>query len=341
MKPLRWALAGLDHHYTALNLLRTAGQNSCAELAAVWHHCPDQLQEAVEGISVRTAPEWSDLCTDPEIDLVVSMSPPRLNQKILTEAMEHGKHVISVKPGAFDLEGVQALQACAQRNGVVLFPAECLGRISAVDQYAKSLVDQGALGDLLSISQVVHGRPPQHWPGGHQDSWWVDPAQAPGGGWIDHSIYTVDLTRWLTGSAFVRATGFTANVTYKELPLEDYGVGILQLASGAVANLEVTWHRAPESPARSTIHILGSRGAVAVDNLLGKLAVSRHGQGDWSFEDLPQAEKSLNIVEHVAASIQEGRAPAGSAWDQVQNFAACLAVYDSAKTGKTVSIPQS
>jgi len=339
MSRLRWALLGLDHHYSALNQLRRAETNRSAKLVSVWHSDSARLQEATQGMSVELLSDWRQAIDDPNVDIILSMSPTPLNYEIVKTALQEGKHAISVKPGAMDLAGVQELADLADKHGVVLFPCESLIRLSPVNQYIKNLVEDGKLGRILSVSQIVHSRPPMDWPGGTSDySWWIDPQLAPGGGWMDHSIYTVDLTRWLTGSEFVKVTGYTTNITYKDLQLEDYGVGILETATGAVANLEVTWHAAPKSPGRNSIQVLGETGSVVIDNLLSKMAVSENADGKWSFIDMPQTDRPITVVEHVAHCILNDKQPIASGYDQVKNLAACLAFYESAKTERAVRL---
>ena len=101
------------------------------------------------------------------------------------------------------------------------------------------------LGRPISGLYVLRvGIPTQVWPGVQGQTWWLDPAHAPGGGWIDHAIYQVDFLRWLLDDEVVRVTGVAKTLVHAgELPkeLEDFGVALIEFRKGAVATVEVTW----------------------------------------------------------------------------------------------------
>jgi predicted dehydrogenase len=345
MAKVRWALLGLDHHYTALNMLKSAADNN-ATLAAVWHRNADQLAEATKGMDVQLLDRWETAVEDPSIDLIVSCSNTALNQEILARALENKKNAISVKPMAMTVDDANRLTSLAKKNGVVLISFESSGRLAGLNQYILRLIEDGTIGKVLSVTGIAHSRLPKAWPdgslmGGSLDDgvgpgWWEDPNLVPGGGWIDHAIYQTDLARWWTGTDVVKAVGYEANVKHPAARLEDYGVGVLEFASGAVANLEHTWHVRRAGPGSGYLEILGENGAVVTNGFLDKLAVTEVDGHGWTYVEKPAGRAS--IIDHVV-EVMKGKADlVANGEDAKRNLAACLAVYESAKTGKPIKL---
>ena len=134
MSRLRWALLGLDHHYSALNQLRRAETNRSAKLVSVWHSDSARLQEATQGMSVELLSDWRQAIDDPNVDIILSMSPTPLNYEI-GRRPARGQAPISVKPGAMDLAGVQELADLAISLNFV--SCESLIRLFPVNQYIR------------------------------------------------------------------------------------------------------------------------------------------------------------------------------------------------------------
>ena len=345
MSQLRWALVGFDHHYTALNMLKQAGSLE-PKLTSVWHSHEGRLLEATKDMDVNVLDSWERAVEDPEIDIIVSCSNTALNQVILAEAMRNKKHCISVKPMAMTVAAATELATLAEQNGVVLFSFESSGRLAGVNKRVLELINDGTIGKVLGVTGIAHSRLPKAWPDGTLiggdmtdgigPGWWENPELVPGGGWIDHAIYQTDLTRWWTGTDVVKATGYMANIKHPKSRLEDYGTGVLEFASGAIANLEHTWHVRRLGPGSSYLEILGENGAVVIQGFLDKLAVTEKNGHGWTYEELPKDRGS--IVDHVAHVIQGKAELVANGVDAMKNLAGCLAAYESAKLGQTVKL---
>ena len=60
----------------------------------------------------------------------------------------------------------------------------------------------------------------------------------PGGGWLDHAIYYIDMLRWLFDSEVVRVSGEISNLKHPTEALEDFGVGNLVFDGSIRTQLE-------------------------------------------------------------------------------------------------------
>lgn len=108
----------------------------------------ERAQETAEryGIEAKTI---EDLLADPEIDIVVNLTPPEAHYDIIRRALAAGKHVYTEKVLAGTLAEARELVQLADAAGLELCssPDTFLG--SSI-QNARQLVDRGMLGTVTS-----------------------------------------------------------------------------------------------------------------------------------------------------------------------------------------------
>ena len=84
--------------------------------------------------------------------------------------------------------------------------------------------------------------------------WYADPAKGGKGGFMDHGVHFTDFFRWIFESEAQSVSAKIANLTYKDIPVDDYGIAIVTLRSGAICTVESTWHAADwYNPDRCTL----------------------------------------------------------------------------------------
>ena len=222
--------------------------------------------------------------------------------------------------------------------GVLFLPAESANRLAAQPQQIKQWIGEGRLGRVISASYSQHAGLPQRWPGDSDSGWFLDPARTPGGGWIDHSIYHLDMLRWLLDDEVASIGGHSTRLKFPELPVDDYGVATVRFRGGALATVEVTWI-APPGGGRTSWTIIGTDGAVSYDSLTGRFAAA----GNFPpFSGWVQAAPPSTFnpgVDHFAACIRDQATPIAAVEDAWQNLAACMAFYEAAAAG-TSRAPQ-
>ncbi len=331
MSRLGVALLGLDHWYAALGMAAHAARSQTVRLVAVAH---DDAARA-EGVAREHGAEFAT--TDyraalerADVDLVIAQYSTDRNVQVCRDAAAAGKHLISVKPMALDLAGADAIVEAVRAAGVLFLPFECTYRLSPEQLRIKRWLDEGRIGRLLRYQQILHSGLPQAWPGSAEHGWWVDPARVPGGGWLDHAIYAVDVARWLFGAEVESVQGVLGNRRHTQLPVEDYGAATLTMRGGGVALIEDTWTADP-GMFFTRSELVGTGGAILDDSrTTGRLAV----RGDFGFpgwtqlEALPAAQGAL--LDHLAACVRGESAPVATVEDARANLAACLEFYRAA-----------
>lgn len=360
------AILGLDHWYAAFSLADEAANNDQVRLVAVADDYEARAQQTARryGAEIATTDNRTVLDRD-DVDIVIAMYSTDRNVAVCRDAANAGKHIVSVKPVAMDLTGADAIIEAVRAAGVHFFPYESVYRLAPGMQRVKGWIDEGRIGQPLRYMQTLHSSLPRAWhestssgwwldpaagtavvqntppiPDNTDSGWWVNPARVPGGGWLDHAIYAVDMARWFFGAEPASVQGVVANRRHPELPLEDYGFATYTLANGVVATIEDTW-TAERGFFFNHSEIIGSAGAIRDETrTTGRMLL----RGDFGFDGWTALEQQgpgpSKIIDHMLACIAGTSAPVATVTDARANLAACLAFYRAAGSGTAVQIEQ-
>jgi predicted dehydrogenase len=301
----------ISHHYAA----NAKAFDSFALVA-----CADLEREAAERLASEHAlppAPVEELIGDPTIDIVLNLTPPAVHVGVTRQALAAGKHVYSEKPLALTVAEARELLAVATERGCRLAcaPDTFLG---SAFQTARALLDEGAIGEPLSVSAAMLV--------GGQASWHPNPDIffAEGAGpLLDMGPYYLTLLVALLGPV-ARVAGFASTrVAEREIQVgpragerfraqtPTHTAATLQLVSGAMANLVASFEAPGEYVCDFAIH--GTRGVLALPDPNGfagplRLKASR---ADWV--DVPVAGRggcdSRGIgLDDLARSLVENRA---------------------------------
>lgn len=334
--PVRAAVIGLDHWYAAIPLTQALATHPDVELVGVADAEPDRAREvAAKAGGARFSESGREFLDDPSVDVIAAFAGSDRNPATCVAAAEAGKHIVSIKPLARDLDDATEILRAVRRSGVGFLPAECRGRLSPLHRQLKGWVEEGKLGRPLTATFQMWAGLPQGWPGADGPGWFVDPDRAPGGGWIDHSIYHVDLLRWLFDATVTSVSGTVANLRHTGIGVEDYGHAIVEFDNDLVATIEDTWTAVPGA-SRSSFSLVGTEAAVVSDTLSGKVSLSGALQPFDGWAEIPRTGGYPETVDDVVALARGEGDALGTVEDAWRNLAVCRAFYDAAASGRSV-----
>ncbi|MDX1933337.1 MAG: Gfo/Idh/MocA family oxidoreductase [Capsulimonadales bacterium] len=322
------AIVGLDHWYTAFAAIDAARNSDAVRLVGVAELRPDRTEKVRERFpDLNVTDDPTDLLTGAEAELVAICATTAEAPALARTALQNGKHVLSVKPPARTLAELDEVIDIAEENGKWYGSFEGMQRLQPRNVLLRELIAGGAIGSPISYHQTGHGGLPSPWPNETGMSWWRDAAAVPGGAWIDHAIYAVDLARFVFGGEVTRAVGLMERHLHREEALEDYGVALLQVTppggQGIALLIEDTWAAEPGSGFHQQL-FLGTRGHLRPDGrdwvVVSGGKETRHAMTDAPFFDW--AAFLPTITGEVA--------PVFGPEDARANLAACLEVYESA-----------
>lgn len=333
-QPIRAAIVGLDHWYTAIELAQAFAAHPEIDLVGVADSNEERARQiAGEAGVTRVTTDLQELVNDPGVELVASMVSVDQNPGIVIPAARAGKHILSVKPLARTLDEATQILTAVRESGVIFIPAETRARESRQSQDLHRLVRDGALGKLVSGNLTLMSSLPSPWPGAEPDGgWWADANRAPGGGWIDHSIYQIDLLRWLLGQEIVAVSGRVANLIHTHLAVEDYGHAIIEFEGGAIFSIEDTWS-GPRGGWRNEITLIGTEGAISIDTMTGQVATFGIDPDAKGWVQAPVPDDTRNSIDPIVARIRGEETALGTVEDAWRNLAAASAFYEAAASG--------
>lgn len=327
-------LVGLDHWYTAFGILEQASTKRGLRLVGVSDQSEARLSEIERDYEAGIlSTDYRELMQAPEVDLVCCLSNTRESLRAARAALRAGKHVAIVKPMAMTLRQADSLIELAEKEGLVLWCFDQLGRMRATPRL-RNLISGGRIGQPISVHQTMWAGLPKPWRGRTGPSWWTDADLVPCGAWSDHAIYSIDMLRALLDAEVDAVHGEIANKRYPELSVEDYGVGTLRFSNGMVAVLEHAW-TAGRYHANWT-KIVGTDGVIHMERAaFGDQTVLATNRG---VRQVNVSGRRSGMLDPVLAAIRKGQVKPSPARESRTNLAVAFAVYKSAKTGRYVQL---
>ena len=262
-------------------------------------------------------------------DSILAVYISTTNEKHLPQALaaiRAGKHVLCEKPLAMSAGEAAEMVKAAEAAGVVLATNHHL-RNAGSHLAMKQLIDDGAIGDVLSL-RIFHAvLLPDHLRG-----WRLNNAAAGGGVIPDIVVHDADTVRFYLKedpeavSAIESTSGMSAGV-------EDSAMSLWQMPSG----VQVMTHESFTHPYATTgFEVHGTEGSLQARNVMtqqpvGQITlVNKDGEQPVSYSAHSLYERS--VQKFVAAVDGQGE-PAASGVDGVKSLAVAEAVKSAAQTG--------
>jgi predicted dehydrogenase len=322
---LRWGLLSTARITKALlDPLRTSKRN---QLLAVASRSQDKAGEYARKNQVKRAyGSYTDLLADPDIDVIYIPLPNNLHAEWTIKAVQAGKHVLCEKPLALSLAEVDAMSAAVEKYGKVIAEA-FMYRTHPQTLKAKEIVTSGKLGKV----KLVRGS--YTYPGTDPDNYRWKPEMGGGGLW-DVGCYPLSYARALLGAE----------------PLEVFGWQVTGLTG--VDEVFAAQMRFPDEvyvqfdcsvkiPYHAFMEIVGDEATLVIPNPFNPgvketLYLTRAGKIETIM--VKGTGSYIGEVEDMADAILLGKPPTVSLADSRLNTAGILALFESARTGKPVTI---
>lgn len=279
-----------------------------------------------------------------EIDAVSVCVPSWLHSEAAVEALGAGKHVLVEKPVDITLQAADRI-AEARRAAGRTVAVVSQRRFQPPAAFIKEAVTSGRLGRVTSgVVESPFFRPQSY----YDSSGWRGTLACDGGGALmNQGIHALDLLIWMLGRPLT-VTAQTGRVAHEKIEVEDVAAATIRFESGAMGVLLASTAAWPDRPVRLTVH--GDRGtAVMADDRLaffqaaevkdpvaaGLLPLlAEPDRPGWSVVDHAQLAQYRDFV----TAVRDGRSPAVPLEAGRLTLSVVLAVYESARTGRSVGI---
>ncbi|MBN1220966.1 MAG: Gfo/Idh/MocA family oxidoreductase [Anaerolineae bacterium] len=266
---------------------------------------------------------------DLDFVLVVSTSHVHADQVVMTA--EAGKHVFVEKPIALTLADADRMIEAVEAAGVVNVVNYSMRYI---DAYLKirELIQSGEIGDILSICHFktrafgLYGAGARH-------RAVVEPEES--GGWtVHHACHDIDFLYWLNGP--IAKTFATTQTTVPHKDSEEVVLGnfIFENSSMGVVGDSVCCIR------NHYTQIIGTKASLVLSGEHEETVLRFHREGEQKPQIIPAVDTKRRGggIDHFLECVQKGEQSPNSVRDSRHSLAVALAMQESARTGKVISV---
>lgn len=321
-----------------------------AELVAVCDLQEDRLAKAQRkypGVTLYT--DVRELLKDDRVECISVCLPSAMHADLAVQAMEAGKHVLVEKPLDITPQRARLIEEARIRTG-----RRCgvvhQNRFNVNMYPIREALEQGRLGRLILGSFGVKWYRDQAYydKGGWRGTWEMD----GGGSLMNQAIHTVDLMGWLMGEA--ASVTSHMGIYNHHIQTEDATATLVRFKSGAMATFVSTTCAYPGIS--TEIMLYGTGGSIEADadclrtwrlsdasdeDAEEEAMLARYGGGNLAAlpEDAARGFGHAHVVEDMISAVLEGRDPQVMPADALKSVELVCAIYESARTGRTVYLP--
>ena len=286
-----------------------------------------------------------------DLDAVSVCVANAMHAEIAIKALNAGKHVLCEKPMAVTLEQCEAMVEAAEKNQKILMIGHNQ-RFAAAHQEARRLIQDGAIGKVLSFETKFGHGGPECWTK-TPDTWFFHKSQAVFGVMADLGIHKTDLLHYLLGEPIVKVQAImnTLDKRYPDgtlIDVDDNSFCFYQTESGVTGIMHVSWTFYGNEK-NSTV-IYGTKGVLrCYDDETNALIWERKDGGIVRF-DLGYISKNSDatlgihnntgVINEFVDSILNQREPLTSARESLKAMRVIFAALESARTGEKITVQQ-
>lgn len=314
--------------------------------------CCDLIREKAEkraaefGIK-KIFTSYKEMLADKELDAVSICTDHESHTLLAVECLEAGKHVICEKSLASSKENLEKMLDAEKNHPELVFSGVFQHRFDSGYLYAKELVNNGVLGEILTADLTVMClRTNEYY---NADAWRGTWAKEGGALLINQAIHFIDMISWIMGGVKSVSAEYT-NLAHKGIiECEDTASAAVVYKNGALGTISAT--SASPLSWQPTMTFNGTKGSLSIrDNKLFSLQLSDRDQEEGirqKFAEYTEEKcvsksyygsghpRQLNdFIEAIRSGIPL-RVPAHSA---AHAPSIVLSIYDSCRSGKRVAV---
>jgi predicted dehydrogenase len=271
---------------------------------------------------------YAALLASESIDAVYISLPNHLHAEWTVKFLEAGIHVLCEKPFALSVQEVDQMIAASQSSGSVLAEA-FMYRHHPQTKLVGDWVRSGRLGDVTLMRGIfsfkIEGR----------DNIRLYPEMGGGSLW-DIGVYPLSMAQFVMGEPPERVFG---DQWLGESGVDETFTGQLHYTDHRLAQISCSFR----TPFHTHVEILGTEGRLTLNRPFVVLDESRQltfspASGDTEILEVQEKELYLGQIEDMHSAILEGTDPYLSLQESRNHVRTVLALYESAKGGRTVAL---
>jgi xylose dehydrogenase (NAD/NADP) len=271
---------------------------------------------------------YEALLASDSVDAVYISLPNHLHAEWTIKALEAGKHVLCEKPFAITLEEVDRMIASAKATDRVLAEA-FMYRHHPQTKIAGEMVRSGHLGQVTVVNGVFNFK--------LEDRDNVRLVQDWGGGSLwDVGVYPVSFAQYIMGGTPTLVTG---SQQVGPSGVDELFAGLLHYTEERMAVFSCSF----ATPVYTSFEITGTEGRLTLNRpFVGMVdegeVIFYPAKGDSQRITIPEKELYLSEIEDMHSAILDGEPSYLTLEESRNHVRTVLALYESARTAKTVKL---
>lgn len=300
---------------------------------------PEELRH-----SIAEFDDYQKMLSNIQPELCAITTESGKHARIAMDCINSGANIIIEKPIALSLNDAEEIIQLGRSKGKKICACH-QNRFNKSIQKIRNAIESGQFGRLFhGTAHIRWNRELEYY---KQASWRGTWAQ-DGGALMNQCIHNIDLLRWMMGDDIIEVYAYTDQLAHPYIEAEDLGVAIMRFANGSYGIIEGTTNVFPCN-LEETLYIFGEKGTVKAG---GK---SVNVIEEWCFADgedpeiikRKYCENPPNVYgfghtplyTDMIDAIQSDRAPYVDGEAGKRALELVLAIYQSSKLGRPVSLP--
>jgi predicted dehydrogenase len=318
-----------------------------SELAAVMDVNREMAEKAGAEFGAKVYTSEEDILRDKNVEAVYIATPAYLHKEQVIKAAEAGKHVLCEKPLALTLDDCESMISACRNNNVRLGVGFMM-RFHSYHKKASEMIKAGLLGKMTFVRAQL-----SCWFPDMEGAWRQSEAKGGGGSLIDMGNHCIDVLEDIMESRVAEVSCFTGTVVHN-YPVEDTAVTLLKFENGVLGVVDSCFS-IPDASSKNRLELYGSGGSILAEGTIGQapdgdmkafLEESKGYDAGQSREvsDGGQVIKPEPVntyqaeIEEMSTAVMEERETRISGEDGLWSQKVMLACYESAKTGRAVTL---
>lgn len=359
MKPVKLAILSCNHgHAPGYYPLKNDPMFELVAVSLVPAAFADVRVKNLEGIPQYKTDEEL-YANHPDLEAVILASDNASHFRQVQEAAKRGLHIFSMKVPTFNMDEYDEMIRLTEEAGVVC-QVELEMRHHAPVYRVKEAIENGQIGELLSINAVNYSHNPVWW-----RPWQANPEASYGsrvelrpgnnrfrGGALADHPHLFDIIRFITDSEFAEVYADVAPNIRETVETEDMIRVTGRLQNGVIYSIDpsyandedhvtkmigMEWNKYPRC-VEVFMTAVGTKGVIIAD-LYGKTYCSQQGpNGKYIVSGLGSSGLWNRRTEEFYHCIRDGRKPTVGLRDHYNSILAMNAAYDSVAAGEVIKL---
>jgi len=305
-----------------------------------------RAEELAKKYGGKAFDSYEELLADPAIEAVSVCAANHAHAEISIAALKAGKHVLCEKPMAISLEECEAMVAAAKESGKYLMIGQNQ-RLAKAHSKAKELIEQGAIGKILTFRTIFGHGGPETWsidPG--SNVWFFDKTKAAMGAMADLGIHKTDMIQYVLGTKIVKTQAALTTLDKRDatgnlIGVDDNAICIYQMENGIIGTMTASWtYYAAED---NTTVIYGTKGELRLydDPKYSVQQINADGTRiDYQIDQIQTNDNQTasGIIDLFVESLVEKKEPEISGENVLHAMKAVFASIESSAKGCAVEV---